>query len=372
MAGETELGVDHPEDDGRRGRRAVGDTRRVHVPADADAGRAYELLAPAAADGLLRHAGRHRRRQRVVAGTARHADVRGQDRRRRPGSSTGAAPAVDVVNQVRALSPHIGAVTELLGKRTIVWRAAAGRRTAPGGRAGAPGPAGRRRLGGRARAAAGGPRARGAAEFLRGAGRAPGEPMSRAARRGRPAALSPARAAAWHALLRCAPAAARSTNRWPPCPSSRGWTTATARSPTSSWSGTVKRRGSVDAVLAEFANAPLVAHRRARARGAEAGRLPAAVPGPRARLRRGRRRGRAGAPARQAHARIRERGAAAGGDRGRARFADLGGRRRRARLGGPLLVPRVAGQAAAARARRRGGGQRSWLPPSSLPSAACA
>jgi methionyl-tRNA formyltransferase len=34
--------------------------------------------------------------------------------------------AVSIVHQVRALSPHIGAVTDLLGKRTRIWRAAAG------------------------------------------------------------------------------------------------------------------------------------------------------------------------------------------------------------------------------------------------------
>ena len=35
-------------------------------------------------------------------------------------------PAADIADQVRALSPHIGAVTELAGRRTRVWRAVAG------------------------------------------------------------------------------------------------------------------------------------------------------------------------------------------------------------------------------------------------------
>jgi methionyl-tRNA formyltransferase len=35
-------------------------------------------------------------------------------------------PAVQVADQVRALSPHIGAVTELAGRRTRIWRARPG------------------------------------------------------------------------------------------------------------------------------------------------------------------------------------------------------------------------------------------------------
>jgi methionyl-tRNA formyltransferase len=35
-------------------------------------------------------------------------------------------PAQEIADQVRALSPHIGAQTELLGKRTRIWRVAAG------------------------------------------------------------------------------------------------------------------------------------------------------------------------------------------------------------------------------------------------------
>jgi methionyl-tRNA formyltransferase len=103
----------------------VGDTRRVHVPADADAGLAYELLAPAAAEGLI-----------ATLDAVADGSVTWEEQR---GTPTYAAkieapdrvidwgrPPADIVNQVRALSPHIGAVTELLGKRTLVWRAAVG------------------------------------------------------------------------------------------------------------------------------------------------------------------------------------------------------------------------------------------------------
>ena len=87
-----------------------------------------------------------------------------------------ARPAKAIVDQVRALAPHIGAVTDLLGKRTLIWRAAAGSGPLP-----APS---RERLAlpagdgwvdvlelqqeGRGRVTA--------AEFLRGAGRALAEP----------------------------------------------------------------------------------------------------------------------------------------------------------------------------------------------------
>lgn len=171
MAGETELGVTTLKMSEGVDEGPVGDTRRVHVPPDADAGRAYELLAGPAADGLAAVL------DALAAGTARWAE--------QCGGPTYAAkigpadkvvdwsrPAARIVDQVRALSPHLGAVTELLGKRTFIWRAAVGEGPRP-----EPGPA---RLTlpagdgwvdvlelqqeGRARVSA--------AEFLRGAGRA--------------------------------------------------------------------------------------------------------------------------------------------------------------------------------------------------------
>jgi methionyl-tRNA formyltransferase len=171
MAGETELGVTTLKMTAGVDEGPVGDTRLVHVPADADAGRAYELLAPAAVDGLIATL------DGVAAGTVRWAEQRGTPSY---ADKIGADDKIidwtraarDIVNQIRALSPHIGAVTELLGTRTRVWRAAVGEGPQP-----EPGPA---RLAlpagdgwvdvfevqqdGRARVSA--------AEFLRGAGRA--------------------------------------------------------------------------------------------------------------------------------------------------------------------------------------------------------
>ena len=125
MAGETELGVTILKMTAGVDEGPVGDVRLVHVPADADAGRAYELLAPAAVAGVLATL------DGMAAGTLLW--------REQEGEVTYAAKitphdklidwtcaATVIVGQVRALSPCIGAVTDLLGKRTLIWRATAG------------------------------------------------------------------------------------------------------------------------------------------------------------------------------------------------------------------------------------------------------
>ena len=125
MAGETELGVTILRMSAGVDEGPVGDARLVHVPADADAGRAYELLAPAAVDGVLATldgmaAGTVRWREQEGAATYA-AKITAQDK-----LIDWARPVTAIVAQVRALSPAIGAVTDLLGKRTVVWRATAG------------------------------------------------------------------------------------------------------------------------------------------------------------------------------------------------------------------------------------------------------
>jgi methionyl-tRNA formyltransferase len=125
MAGETDLGVTILKMTAGVDEGPVGDARLVHVPANADAGRAYELLAPAAVAGVLATL------DGMAAGTLLW--------REQEGAATYAAkiapqdklidwkrPATAIVAQVRALSPSIGAATDLLGKRTLIWRAAAG------------------------------------------------------------------------------------------------------------------------------------------------------------------------------------------------------------------------------------------------------
>jgi methionyl-tRNA formyltransferase len=125
MAGETQLGVATLKMTAGVDEGPVGDLRTVHVPRDADAGRAYELLAPAAVSGVLATLtaiadGSIEWREQVGEPTFAHKigpEDRVIDWSRSPRA---------IVDQVRALSPHIGAITELLGKRTFVWRAAVG------------------------------------------------------------------------------------------------------------------------------------------------------------------------------------------------------------------------------------------------------
>lgn len=171
MAGETELGVTILKMTAGVDEGPIGAARRVSVPADADAGRAYELLAPPAVDGVLATLkaiaeGSVAWREQVGDPTFA-AKIAPDDRR-----IDWSRPAKMLVDQIRALAPHIGAVTELLGRRTLVWRAATGQGPLPspgGGRLAFPAGDGwvdvlELQQEGRSRMTA--------AEFLRGAGRA--------------------------------------------------------------------------------------------------------------------------------------------------------------------------------------------------------
>ena len=125
MAGETELGVSILKMTAGVDEGPVGDVRLVHVPRDADAGQAYELLAPVAVDGVLATlcglaAGTLRWREQEGAATYA-AKITPQDK-----LIDWTRPARAITDQVRALAPFIGAVTDVLGKRTLIWRAAVG------------------------------------------------------------------------------------------------------------------------------------------------------------------------------------------------------------------------------------------------------
>lgn len=125
MAGETELGVATLQMTAGVDEGPVGDLRRVHVPRHADAGEAYRSLAPPAAEGVLAV---------LDAMAAGSAAWQAQEGEASYAPKIGAAdrqvdwqrPAAAIADQVRALSPHIGAVTELLGRRTLLWRVAPG------------------------------------------------------------------------------------------------------------------------------------------------------------------------------------------------------------------------------------------------------
>ncbi len=125
MAGETELGVCTLRMTAGVDEGPIGDARTVSVPREADAGRAYELLAPAAVAGVcatLDAVAAGAAVWRPQTGTITYAEKIGPADKQIDWSR----PARQIADQVRALSPHIGAVTELAGRRTRVWRARPG------------------------------------------------------------------------------------------------------------------------------------------------------------------------------------------------------------------------------------------------------
>jgi methionyl-tRNA formyltransferase len=123
MAGETRLGVATLQMTAGIDEGPVADERPVTVPRDADAARAYELLAGPAADGLLATL------SAVADGTAVYTPQEGPvDYAAKITEADRAIdwrrPAMAVADQVRALSPDVGAHTELGGRRLLVWKAA--------------------------------------------------------------------------------------------------------------------------------------------------------------------------------------------------------------------------------------------------------
>lgn len=125
MAGETALGVVTLQMTAGVDEGPVADERAVAVPAEADAGEAYRLLAPVAVASLLATLDGMKDgtvRWRPQEGPATYAPkITAADRQ-----IDWARPATAISDQVRALSPDIGAVTELLGRRTAIWRSRAG------------------------------------------------------------------------------------------------------------------------------------------------------------------------------------------------------------------------------------------------------
>jgi methionyl-tRNA formyltransferase len=123
MAGETELGVTVLRMTAGVDEGPVAETRVVHVSREADAGQAYAALAPLAIEALQSTLAA------MEAGTVVWEEQRGV-----PTHAAKVAPeerlldwtrgAQEIVDKVRALAPHIGAVTELLGERALIWRAA--------------------------------------------------------------------------------------------------------------------------------------------------------------------------------------------------------------------------------------------------------
>jgi methionyl-tRNA formyltransferase len=121
MAGETELGVAIMRMTPGVDEGPVAATRTVHVPRDTDAGAAYELLAGPAAEALTVVLD-GMSAQTVVwtaqAGEATYAEKLGDEDR----VIDWTRPATEIADQVRALSPAIGAVTQLGGRRVLLWK----------------------------------------------------------------------------------------------------------------------------------------------------------------------------------------------------------------------------------------------------------
>jgi methionyl-tRNA formyltransferase len=124
MNGETKLAVATLRMTAAVDEGPVGDVRPVRVPREADAGEAYRLLAGPAAEGLLATLAA------VEDGTVTWRPQEGEptyapkvdkgDREIRWGKT-----AVAVVDRVRALSPAVGARTQIGGRELTIWRARA-------------------------------------------------------------------------------------------------------------------------------------------------------------------------------------------------------------------------------------------------------
>ena len=158
MAGETDLGVCTLRMTAGVDEGPVGDERLVHVPRDADAGRAYELLAPAAVDGVAATL------DGIAAGTVDWRPQQGevtyaaQDRAGRQGDRLGPARGRDRRSGARPGAAHRrGHRARRSSHQDLAG--VARRRPRAGGRTGPPRHRRRSGLAGRARAAAGGPQA---------------------------------------------------------------------------------------------------------------------------------------------------------------------------------------------------------------------
>ncbi len=278
-------------------------------------------------------------------------------------------PAEVIADQVRALAPEVGAHTELGGRRVLVWKAVATTSLAVGDDA-------------RDRLVV--PCGRGYLEIveLQEAGRRrmtrPGVPARRrpapgAGRLGRwrPATVAPARGAALRVLLREARSRAPFDLQGATAAEFAGLETRDRALAYELVMGTIKRRNSLDRVIAAYSTVAPAARAARGARGAASGSLPAPLPRPRAGARRGVRRGRAGQGARAAHGVVRQ-CRAAQGRRRRARRACAPVERRDDRGARRCATPTPSGSSpsgstsSAARSPRR-----SWPPTTGPPSAAC-
>ena len=120
MAGDEETGVTIHRTTAELDAGPIAAQQAFAVGPEDDAGAVYERSAALAVD-LLDRVLPDGPDFRAAARGRRH--VRGEDPPGRPRARPLAAAHEELVNRVRALSPHIGARAELDGRDVIVWRA---------------------------------------------------------------------------------------------------------------------------------------------------------------------------------------------------------------------------------------------------------
>jgi methionyl-tRNA formyltransferase len=118
MAGDVETGVTIHRTTAELDAGPIAAQRAFAIGADDDAGAVFGLAAPVAVELLDDVLPDPSFRPQPEDGVTYAPKIAAADR-----ELDWSAPAEEVVNRVRALSPHIGARAELDGRRVIVWRA---------------------------------------------------------------------------------------------------------------------------------------------------------------------------------------------------------------------------------------------------------
>jgi methionyl-tRNA formyltransferase len=118
MAGDRETGVTIHRTTPELDAGPIAAQRAFAIDPEDDAGAVYAKAAPLAAELLAEVLPEPSFRRQPADGVTYADKISAADR-----ELDWSRPAEDVVNQVRALSPHIGARAELNGRPVIVWRA---------------------------------------------------------------------------------------------------------------------------------------------------------------------------------------------------------------------------------------------------------
>ncbi len=118
MAGDTETGVTIHRTTAELDAGPIAAQRAFAISSDDDSGAVYDRAAPLAVDLLDEVLADPRFEPQPADGVTYADKITAEDR-----ALDWERPAVEVVNRVRALSPHIGARAVVLGRQLTVWRA---------------------------------------------------------------------------------------------------------------------------------------------------------------------------------------------------------------------------------------------------------